>query len=155
MQSRVSKLKKHALGVVRGGVEGRKRNFHNISNEKINKMMQMEYQVRSEVKIKWAVKAFREWRAMRLDRKCCEKEILHCDLDDIATVTKENLEHSLCRFIVEVKKSSSDEDYPGRTLYQMSCAIQNHLKKCGLNWKLVHGNEFESFNRVLDKVMQE
>ena len=126
-----------------GGVQGRKRNFHTISNEKINKMMEVEYQVRSEVKIKWAVKAFCEWRVMRLDREYCETEILNCDLDDLASVTKENLEFSLCRFIVEVKKSCSDDDYPGRTLYQISCAIQNHLKKNGLKWKIVRGSELK------------
>ena len=103
MKSQVSKLKRRAIKTLGGGVEGRKRIFHSISNEKIQKMMEVEYQVRSEAKIKWAVKAFREWRIMRLDREECETEILNCDLDDMATVTKENLEFSMCRFIVEVK----------------------------------------------------
>ena len=62
----------------------------------------------------------------------------------------------ICRFICEVKKVNSDENYPGRTLYQMVCSLQNHLKKNECDWKLVHtNNEFQKFQRVLDKVMQE
>ena len=56
---------------------------------------------------------------------------------------------------MEVKKVDGDSDYPGKTLYQLACALQNHLKKKKLNWKLVHGYEFQDFNRVLDNVMQE
>ena len=64
---------------------------------------------------------------------------------------------AMCRFIVEVKKCKENVDYPGRTLYQLAIAIQNYLKKKGVLWKLVHSNgqEFNKFNRVLDKVMQE
>ena len=92
---------------------------------------------------------------MRLDRNVCEKEILEADLDDLFTLTKENLEFALCRFIYKVKKNKTDEDYPGRTLYQMTCAIQSFLHKKDIDWKIVHGSEFKSFNHVLDKVMQE
>ena len=41
-----------------------------------------------------------------------------------------------------MKKVAKDKDYPGRILYQIACALQNHLKK-KLNWKQVHGNEFQ------------
>ena len=70
-------------------------------------------------------------------------------------LTKENLECALCRFICEVRKTKEVGDYPGATLYQMACALQNFLKKKGLKWRIVHGDEFCQFNRVLDKVMQE
>ena len=77
------------------------------------------------------------------------------NLVNTAMLTKANLEYSLCRFICEVKKSREEGDYPGHTLYQMTCALQNHLKKIGINWRLVHGDEFQNFQRVLDSVMQE
>ena len=118
-------------------------------------MMECEFQARSEAKIKWAVKAYCEWRTMCLDHDDCEAEIMYADLDDTGSLTKQNLELALCRFIVEVRKSSEDADYRGRTLYQMACALQNHLKKNRIDWKIVHGDEFSNFNRVLDKVMQE
>ena len=66
---------------------------------------------------------------------------------------KVKFEFALCRFICEVKKSKEEGDYPGCTLYQMTCAIQNYLKKHNINWKLVQGDI--SFQRVLDRVMQE
>ena len=143
------------MGILSGRIQGRKRNFHSVTNDKIKKMMECQFQVRSEAKIKWAVKAYHEWRIIRLDKDDCETEILHADLDDTCSLTKQNLEYALCRFIVEVKKSSEDADYPGRTLYQIACALQSHLRKCNIMWKLVHGDKFRDFNRVLDKVMQE
>ena len=149
-------MKKKAIGVMGTAVKGKRRHFNVVSEEKIRRMMEMNYEIRSEAKIKWAVKAYREWREMRLDSgNECETEILMTDLDDVGSLTQQNLEFALCRFIVEVKKSKENEDFPGRTLYQMSVALQNHLKKKGLNWKLVHGDGFVNFNRVLDKVMQE
>ena len=152
----MTKLKKKSLGILNNKVQGRKWNFNIVSNEKINKMMERNYQVRSVTKIKWAVKAYDDWRTMRLDRDDCEHEILEADIHDVAMLTKQNLEFALCRFICEVKKSKQDEDYPGCTLYQMTCAIQSHLHKKDIDWKIVHGGqEFRNFNRVLDSVMQE
>ena len=117
--------------------------------------MEIQYEVRSEAKIKWAIKAYREWRDVKIEDEDCERDIMFSDLDEPATLVQEYFENALCRFIVEVKKCKEDVDYPGRTLYQMACAIQNHLKKNKINWKLVHGFEFQNVNRVLDKVMQE
>ena len=73
----------------------------------------------------------------------------------MSCLTKTNLEYALCRFICEVRKAKQGGEYPGRTLYQMACAIQNYLKKKGLKWRIVHGENFQDFNRVLDGVMQE
>ena len=61
----------------------------------------------------------------------------------MGSLTQENLEFALCRFIVKVKKTTDNSDFPGRTLYQLACALQNHLKKHKLNWKLVHGDGFQ------------
>ena len=70
-------------------------------------------------------------------------------------VSKETFEFALCRFICEVRKSKDDQNYPGKMLYQLVCALQNHLKKQEVNLKLVHEEDFQYFNRVLDRVMQE
>ena len=148
-------MKKQAIAVMNGNRQGRIRKFNSVSEDKIKKMMELEYQGKSEAKIKWAVNAYRDWRNMRLDSKNYDEEIMYTDLDDIGSLTKENLEFSLCRFICEVKKHKEDKDYPGHTLYQMTCALQIHLRKKILNWKLVHGDEFINCNCVLDKVMQE
>ena len=77
------------------------------------------------MKIRWAVKLYRDWREMRLNRVDFKEAILNADLDKIKTVSKDDLEFALCRFICEVKKSKEDADFPGRTLYQIICCIQN------------------------------
>ena len=106
------------------------------------KMMELNFQRRTETKIKWAIQCYCDWRDVKLDTEDCPSEILYADLCDTATLTKENLEFALCRFIVEVKKSR----YPGRTLYQMACAIQSHLRKKKISCKIVHGDGFTNFN---------
>ena len=118
-------------------------------------MMEVRFQSCSEAKIKWAVKSYCDWRDVKLDEEDCPEEILYADIRDTGSLTKENFEFSLCRFIVEVKKCNGEDDYPGRTLYQMICSLQCHLRKKEIGWKLVHGDEFTKFNRVLDSVMQE
>ena len=130
--------------------------YNSVSDEKISKMMQVTFQQHTEAKIKWAFKCYDDWRNMRLDREVeCKCEILDSDLKEPAMLSKDKFEFALCRFICEVKKSKEEGDYPGHTLYQMVCAIQNYLKKHNINWRIVHGNEFQNFQRVLDKVMQE
>ena len=148
-------MKKRAVGVLSGRIEGRTRKYNNVSSEKLKRMMQFSFEARSEAKIKWAVKAFRDWRDVKIENVDCDQEIIFSGIDEPRCLTKDFFEVALCRFIVEVKKSKDDADYPGRTLYQMACALQNHLKKHNVMWKLVHGEDFQKFNRVLDKVMQE
>ena len=157
INSRVNKLKKRAVGILGAAVQGRKRSYNSVSEDKLKRMMEMTYEQRSEAKIRWAVKAYNDWRTMRLDTDVEEidEQILYADLNDIGSLTKTNFEHALCRFICEVRKTKEVGDYPGATLYQMACALQNFIKKKELNWRIVHGDEFTQFNRVLDKVMQE
>ena len=150
-----SKVKHHALGLKRGGIEGRKRNFHYVSEEKITKMIELNFQQHTEAKIRWATNCYDEWRENRMQQLHCDHCIVEADLQNIKNISKETFEFALCRFIVEVKKCKEDGDYPGKTLYQMVCAVQNFLKKNDVDWKLVHGTEFKHFNRVLDSVMQE
>ena len=93
---------------------------------------------------------------MRLDRVDYDDEIYEADINNVRDLKKDSFEFALCRFICEVKKVNSDENYTSRTLYQMVCSLQNHLKKNKCDWKLVHNNnEFQKFQQVLDKVMQE
>ena len=119
------------------------------------KMMELTYQEHTEAKFRWPVNCYSEWYDMRLDREEFNDMILKADLHEQIKLTKDNLEHSLCWFICEVKKTKVDGDYLGHTLYETTCSLQSYLKKKGFNWKLVHGNEFVKFKRVLDRVTQE
>ena len=127
-----------------------------MSEENIAKMMEVTYQQRTEAKIKWVVNNYNMWREMRLEEQPFDQKICRADLNKIETLTKDDFEYSMCRFICEVKKVRQEGDYPGRTLYQMVCSIQNHLRKHEVMWKLVHGDtEFLQFQRVLDNVMKQ
>ena len=143
------------MGVVRGGIEGRKKSYNTISEDQMLQMMEVNYQQRTEAKIKWAVALYNDWREMRLLNPQTDLRILEADLNNVKMLEKPCFEYTLCRFICEVKKSRVEGDYPGKTLYQIVCALQNFLRKKEVNWKLVHGEEFSKFNRILDTVMQQ
>ena len=144
--SRAKKVMSRSHQVLNAAKQGRKRSYNYVSGDKLKKMMELSFQTRTEAKIKLAVNAYCQWCNDKLDTEDCPKEILYADIHDTCSLMKQNFEFTLCRFIVEVKKSKEDGDYPGHTLYQMACALQNHLKKKELNWKLVHGDEFQKFN---------
>ena len=144
-------MKYKAIGVINGG---RKRNYNSISEDKIAKMMEVTYQQRTKAKIQWALKLYKDWCEMHLDKVDYNDKIYDADLDS-DTLSKENLSLHCVVFICKAKKSRDQGDFPGRTLHQIVCAIQNYLRKREINWKLVHSEEFSGFQCVLDKVMQE
>ena len=81
---------------------------------------------------------------MRISKPECDLNIVEADINNVSMLTKSNLEFALCHFICEVKKSRYEGDYPWCTLYQMTC-LQNHLRKNDINWKLIHGDDFQNF----------
>ena len=108
----------------------------------------------TESKVDWAVTAYNDWRDERLKNFQYDPAIYFTDLRNVNNLEKDNLQHSLCRFIPEVTKKRGEGQYPGATLYQMIVAIQKYLFINKLKWKLVHGDEFEEMRTVLDNVMQ-
>ena len=70
------------------------------------------------------MKAYQEWRQNKLsDITNYDENVFNANLDDIVNLTKEDLEYSLCIFIAEVTKVNGN-DYPGKTLYQLTVSIQ-------------------------------
>ena len=132
-----------------------KRSFKFLSEERISELKKIKLKKRSEAKVKWAVNAYCDWRESRLQNGQYDINIVNADLNNLVTISKQNLEYSLCRFVPEVTKSRGDGDYPGKTLYQMIVAIQKFLQLNKLRWKLIHGDSFEDLRIVLDNVMKE
>ena len=58
--------------------------------------------------------------------------------------------HSLFIFIAEVY----DDDYLGKTIYQLTFSIQKFFNGNGINWKLVDGPDFKYFSIVIDYVVE-
>ena len=103
----------------------------------------------------WGVKTYQEWRENKLsDIANYDECVFNVNLDNLESLTKQNLEHSLCMFIAEVCKVNGD-DYPGKMLYQLTVSIERFLTEKGLNWKLVDGPDFKQYHIVLDNLMKE
>ena len=78
---------------------------NSVSDEKLAKMMEVNYQERTETKMRWAVKLYKDWHNMRLDRVDYEDEIFESDIDNIANVSKDAFEFAMCRFICEAEEN--------------------------------------------------
>ena len=119
-------------------------------------LKKVQMKKRSEYKMMWAVRAFKEWRMNRLnDIMNFDNTIFGANLDDMPSLTKEKLEYAMCHFISEVRKLKSGDDYPGKTLYEMCVVIQKYCNMNGKNWKLVDGSDFQELRTVLDNVMKD
>ena len=132
-----------------------RRKFSFKSEACIAELQQIRHKKKTEAKLNWAVNAYTEWRNNRLYHFNYDVGIYYANLNKLEELTKENLEHALCRFIPEVTKVKGDGPYPGKTLYQMIVAIQKYLNINKLNWKLIDGNEFQNLRVVDSNVMQE
>ena len=77
-----------------------------------------------------------------------------CDLDDISTVTLDELVYLLCRFILEAHKKEGVK-FPPQTLCYIIVTIQMYLEHCGFTWKLINGPEFTKLKWCLDNQMKE
>ena len=97
------------MGWVNKSAKGRRHSYNTITEEKLKKMMEVNFQQRTETKIKWAFNCYNDWHTMKVDQIECECEILYADLNDIGSLTKENLEFILCRFICEIKKANGED----------------------------------------------
>ena len=133
------------------------RNFSYVSEDRIEDLKTVKLKPNSASMVNWGVNAFNEWCEERLRKFQYDVGIYYADMNDLKTLSKENLNHALCRFIPEVTKQKDDGPYPGHTLYQLIKAIQKYLNVSKLPWKLVENcdKEFQDTKVVLDNVMKE
>ena len=125
--------------------------FKNISDEKLQSSQQNQLKRCTFAKMQWAVKAYRDWRNVKLaDPISYDYRIYRSDLDRPDLMSKESFEFSMCKFIVEVTKVKDGSDYPGKCV-----SIQKFLSQKGLAWRLVEGNAFVTLRTTLDNVMKE
>ena len=126
------------LGLVASQTVSRKRSFKTLTNAKLDLLKRRQLKQRTLAKVKWAVRAYNEWRGCRLqDKNCYDELIFDANLCDLQNLRHEALSHSLCRLIPEVTKVNDGGEYPGKTLYEMIIAIQKYLNENEIPWKLV------------------
>ena len=76
-------------------------------------------------KVNWVKGMFQEWRYHR--NMSADFSDIHCDLDDVNSITVENLIFAMCRFITEVKNLDGS-DFPPKTLYEIVVCVQFYLE---------------------------
>ena len=104
-----------------------KRKYNFSTEDRIQKLMQVQLPKNSENKVDWTVSAYVDWHNERLERYQYDPAIYFTDLLNLDTLEKENLNHALCRFIPEVTKKCGTGQFRGATLYQMIIGIQKYL----------------------------
>ena len=93
---------------------------------------------------------YREWRFLRMSESS-EKFV---DLDHCGGISEQELVHSVCRFLTEVRKLDGS-DFPGKTLYDIVICIQFQLESEGFSWKLLMNECFRDIRYTLDNLMKE
>ena len=126
-----------------------------MTDDRINKLKEIELKKKVQSQVDWAVGAYVDWRNERLRTYNYDFGIYMADLLNLNELTKENLCYSLCRFLPEVTKQRGEGLYPGRTLYQMLVAIQKYLVVYKIMWKLVEGPDFQDARTVVDNISKE
>ena len=82
-----------------------KRKYNFMSDVRIKELQEIRMKKATESKCGWAVTAYTDWRNERLCTFNYDFGIYNADINDLKSLTKENLNYSLCRFIPEVTKS--------------------------------------------------
>ena len=131
------------------------RKFNFLSEAGIAELKQIQMKKKSGSKLNWVVTAYNDWHNERLEKFNYDVGIYFADLNNLKELTKDNLQHALCRFVPEVEHKWGEGQFPGKTLYQMIVAIQKYLWINKIKWKLVQGEEFDDLQTVLDNVMKE
>ena len=131
------------------------RKYNKVSDSDVMDLQRKQLKKNSEAKMRWGYNQYCSWRVFKLTDDFDER-IFNANLDDLKSRSMkiENFKFALCRFIPEVKKANSSEDYPSKTLYELVIAIQKFLNYNKVHWKLIHDEEFEEVRNVLDNVMQ-
>ena len=90
-------------------------------------------------KCNWTSKVFEDWLA---DRKKVNHDPVFTALpDDLLHLSDDQLVYVLTRFILEVKKKST-EDYPAETLYEIVISLQLFMFINGRRVKLLDDDKF-------------
>ena len=132
------------------------RKFKTINPSKLALLKMNILKKHTYSKMQWGVGAYNQWRQQRLsDVVNYDVMILEVNLEDLRSLSKRALCHSLCRFIPKVTKVCDGTDYPGKTLYEMITSIQKFLHQNKIFWKLLDEIDFYDVRTVLDNVMKE
>ena len=130
------------------------RKFNFLPSQHIQNLKEVKLKERTTSKLNWAVKAYKEWRLVRLEHSYNEA-IFNADIGNLNQIDEVSFGESLCYFIPEVSRAKGEGLYPAKTLYQLIVALQKYLNVNKVPWKLLDGPRFENVRNVLDNVMKQ
>ena len=111
------------------------------------------YADKTETKIKWAVKLFKDWQASRNIRALHSGSQLSPIIVQLEEMSVDEINYSVCRFITEVRKLDGS-DYPGDTLHTLVIMLQLYLCVKGNAYKLLVDDRFAEIRNALDNMMK-
>lgn len=100
----------------------------------------------------WAVKLFHTWKTERNNLVKMDQSISYIH-PDIETMTRDELNFCLSRFLCEIKKENGME-YPGQTLYDLLIEIQLYLEQQGKPYRFLNEECFVQIKNTLDHIMK-
>ena len=80
------------------------RKFNIASAKKVEDLKQIKLKKKTAAKVHWAVRAYNEWREVRISDPSVDINIVAADLNKLDFLDKKAFECSMCYFICEVTK---------------------------------------------------
>ena len=87
-----------------------------VLEDELAELMKKQFSPKTNKKIKWVTKMYSDWREARNS----DHDHILVDLDDVSSLSIQNLSFALCRFITEIRKIEGT-DFPPRTLLSDHC----------------------------------
>ena len=116
--------------------------FNSVSMDRLKELKVEKIKKRTYVKMRWAVKAYHDWRSNRMnDINAFDARIYESDINHVDLLEKDSFTFALCCFLAEVRKEDRN-DYPGKTLYHLVVLIQKHVISKGKKWHLIESEQF-------------
>ena len=125
--------------------------FSPVSTEEIMKMKKDRIPQKTQEKVGWAVRLFREWHSdwkIRMDDEVLK---VYKDVEDMDC---SDLNHCLIHFLPEIRKRNGDK-YPPRTQKELVAGIQHYFNySLDQNFSIFVDKEFKETREILDVCMK-
>ena len=99
----------------------RKCSYNVISDQKLQDLKQVKMAKKIRKSDELGVCAYNDWRNYKLETFKYDFGIYNADLNQLDTLTTENFEYSMCRFLPEVTKQKGTGPYLGKTAPNGCC----------------------------------
>lgn len=121
-----------------------------VTDSEIKELIDSQENANTKKNTAWSVRVFEMWR----DNRNSKNQGI---IPELKTMTSEEMNYYLGRFIVEARKKDGSP-YPPRSLYLISCGLLRHLRDSNVydkNFLDPKNLIFSEFRKILDAKMKE